>query len=185
MPYCTDCGNEILENDRFCSGCGRQAQQTADIPREPAREVPPKANISTGFANFINALAYIPGLFWVPLLIYPNNQRARQSSAQGLWISIFSFLAVALAFVLWFVFAEATGFDGIIPFHFRMARTLIYGRPVYDFFTDNMLMIIPAVVYILNWVIIGICSFVGFVRGLQSIVWQVPIFGRLNSSNKR
>lgn len=42
--YCSNCGNELREDDAFCGSCGRPVQETAQVPTPEADvPVPPPA----------------------------------------------------------------------------------------------------------------------------------------------
>ena len=45
MPYCSNCGNKILDNDKFCNNCGAQTRPV-NPPTQP-RNAPPPPPTST------------------------------------------------------------------------------------------------------------------------------------------
>lgn len=98
QQYCGTCGTRLKEQARFCQSCGAPVAQRT-IPGTPyaahyevvvPRPVPPRP------LPFSCILAYIPGLFWLPLVADRGDNTHRECANQGL---ILSFLTVVLGLV--------------------------------------------------------------------------------------
>lgn len=75
--YCTGCGCKRKENTVFCPNCGRKTGllQEMNLP-------------------FSCMAAYLPGLFFVPLLTGFHDNRHRKCASQGLWITILAAISI-------------------------------------------------------------------------------------------
>jgi uncharacterized membrane protein len=85
MPFCSQCGNQVVDRDIFCARCG--ARQP--IAPEPA------GNVSGGLSPRTAAvLCYVPGLGWIAAVIVlaSNSFRAdrmlRFHAFQGLYLFV-------------------------------------------------------------------------------------------------
>lgn len=108
--YCGNCGERLKNNANFCAACGttvaaNQGHYTGGhhaggnysyhyevkvptVSNEPGRRLP-----------FSCMLAYIPMLFWIPLLTNPEDKTHRACANQGLWLTILSIVfTIALFF---------------------------------------------------------------------------------------
>ncbi len=85
MMYCKYCGKEIQEGSSFCSFCGK-------------RVVTENSNNESGEGTFSFScmLAYIPGLFWMPLISSNKDKKHKEAANQGLWISIFALIGMIM-----------------------------------------------------------------------------------------
>ena len=58
--YCTSCGNRMLDQDRFCGGCGKPATVMAGSYQVPAKTLERDmfrnklGGVCAGFANYTN-----------------------------------------------------------------------------------------------------------------------------------
>ena len=58
--FCTSCGNRMLDQDRFCAGCGKPATVMAGSYQAPARPLERDmfrnklGGVCAGFANYTN-----------------------------------------------------------------------------------------------------------------------------------
>ena len=106
MAFCSKCGKEINDGQKFCPGCGAPADgSTANTTNSGAT---PTVDLSDRIANFTNTadttaefdandiqenkvfaiLAYIGILVLVPILGAPNSKFARYHANQGLVLFI-------------------------------------------------------------------------------------------------
>ncbi|KAF1296174.1 hypothetical protein BAU15_10315 [Enterococcus sp. JM4C] len=86
MNKCYFCGAELDKDDAFCLECGA----TVEAPRK----VKVKAVNKRERMNKLSCeLAYTGTLFWLPLLVCPNEKYAKYCANQGLWILILSVFA--------------------------------------------------------------------------------------------
>lgn len=97
MPYCSHCGNFVLDGDRFCTKCGQPqvvasptptpepvpleaAPPTPEPPPAPAAEPSPANGAPPVYAaaavrqplapNIAAMLCYIPGMGWIASIIW-------------------------------------------------------------------------------------------------------------------
>mgnify|MGYP003512486457 CR=1 FL=1 len=133
MAFCSKCGKEINDGQKFCPGCGAPADgSTANATKSGAT---PTVDLSDRIANFTNTadttsefavndiqenkvfaiLAYLGILFIVPLLAAPNSKFARYHANQGsvLFITLLAVLIVSLIF-------------GLIPVLGIIIRVILY-----------------------------------------------------------
>ncbi len=102
MAFCTKCGRQLEENERFCSNCGESADKTesASEPVYTAEELERKDAEEN---KVMSILAYLGILVLIPILCAPKSAFARYHANQGL--------------ILWIcsaVFSTATGVIGTI-----------------------------------------------------------------------
>ncbi len=117
MAFCSKCGKEIIEGQRFCPGCGAPADGGAANTTKSAAT--PTIDLSDRIANFTNTadttaefdatdiqenkvfaiLAYIWILFLVPLLAAPNSKFSKYHANQGLILFITWFAVLVLSFI--------------------------------------------------------------------------------------
>lgn len=114
MPFCSKCGKEIINDQKFCPGCGAPTDGgSANTQNSGAGTT---IDLSDRIANFTNTedttaefdandiqenkvfaiLAYIWILFLIPLLAAPNSKFARYHANQGL---VFFIASVAVGIV--------------------------------------------------------------------------------------
>lgn len=127
MPFCTNCGNQVGGQDRFCAKCG--CAQGAGAPAQagpgagPGTGPPPPA--FTGAArirpNHAALLCYIPEIGWIASVIflsvdpYRNNRYIRFHALQALFLAVLNLVA-RIVFV---------PFPAILPFHFFGVRHML------------------------------------------------------------
>ncbi|MGI5959739.1 MAG: hypothetical protein ACOX60_10030 [Massiliimalia sp.] len=61
---------------------------------------------SQGNRKVIRALAYVPMLFWLPLVCYPNDRIERHYANQGLWLLILNVIVGLLRWIVMKVFGS-------------------------------------------------------------------------------
>jgi len=88
MPFCSQCGSQVADRDRFCNKCG--APQPAGAPAaKPAND--PFSGISPRTASI---LCYVPGIGWIAAIICLASERFRHDRAirfhafQGLYLFV-------------------------------------------------------------------------------------------------
>ena len=74
--FCTKCGSELREQDRFCSACGMATARGAAPPREEARLSRPMseakiAGVCAGFARYLGVDVTVVRIIWVVLAVCP------------------------------------------------------------------------------------------------------------------
>ena len=105
MAFCTQCGNQVGGDDRFCAKCGGlQGERLADTP--PAPTPPPLSLPPLGPTrlkpNVAALLCYIPSVGWVASVIfltaeaYKRNAYVRFHALQGLFLFVVYLFARAV-----------------------------------------------------------------------------------------
>ena len=133
MAFCSKCGKEIIDGQRFCPGCG--APVDSNSSKTTNSGTAPTIDLSDRIANFTNTtdstaefdandiqenkvfaiLAYLGILFIVPLLAAPNSKFARYHANQGL-----------VLFITWLVVLVVSFIFILIPVLGTIIRVLLY-----------------------------------------------------------
>lgn len=88
MPFCSHCGNQVADGDRFCPRCG--AAQVAATGSKPSGS-DPLSGISPRTASI---LCYIPVVGWIAAIIVLATDRFREirlvrfNAFQGLYLGV-------------------------------------------------------------------------------------------------
>jgi len=74
--FCTHCGLELRDQDKFCSQCGTQAGRSAAPPLRPDRLTRPIADkkiagVCAGFARYFAVDVTLVRVIWLILTIWP------------------------------------------------------------------------------------------------------------------
>jgi phage shock protein C len=74
--FCTKCGNELREQDRFCVGCGATTARGFVPPRPEARLTRPMneakiAGVCAGFARYFALDVTLVRVLWVVITVFP------------------------------------------------------------------------------------------------------------------
>jgi phage shock protein C len=74
--FCTKCGSELREQDRFCSACGAATARGAETPRPEVRLSRPMseakiAGVCAGFARYFALDVTLVRVLWVVLTVFP------------------------------------------------------------------------------------------------------------------
>lgn len=86
MPFCTKCGTEVRQTDRFCRRCGAAQPGASPLPSSS-----PGAGISARGATI---LCYVPWLGWLAAVWsllsdrFRQNREVRFHAYQGLYIFV-------------------------------------------------------------------------------------------------
>ena len=166
--FCSNSGAKLKDGAKFCAACGEPVE-TPPIAHYEVRVPRPEPPKHTDFSCM---LAYVPGLFWVPMVSDHRNNTHREAANQGLILTIlcvlFGTIAIAILGNFWI-----SGYDfGQIPNLFL------------DFTAQNWLGRLPQ---ILGWLAltalvmyVPINSICGFFHGMASEhPYHITLFGRL------
>lgn len=85
---CTNCGKEIMNNAKFCDGCGSPIVSEQASAQASAVQSPAPMEAKENKVVFI--LAYFGILFFLPLVSCPNSKAGRFHANQGLLLLITS-----------------------------------------------------------------------------------------------
>ena len=107
MPYCTNCGTEVLPNAFYCGHCGKAQPRTGSNPftgaSTGASGVPPSADILDGISDrTASILCYIPVFGIIPSIIVLASQKFRHNPV----VRFNAFQSVYL-FVAWLIVSSA------------------------------------------------------------------------------
>ena len=162
--YCNHCGAQIPDNSLFCPNCGKNTAPASS----PHQQTPPpgwnQANYnqyasSQNNSRLICALAFIPILFWLPLVAAKENPLARHCANQGLLL-----LLVGVVFrVLQIILSAVLGIS--------------------DFFLMDIAAGLFHLVFSLLSAIIGIlilvCTVIGIINTYKGERFEIPIIGQI------
>ena len=115
-------------------------------------------------SNVVSALAYIPILFWLPLVAEKGNQLGRQTSNQGLLLLIFG---GGINIVLGIISAILTG--------------VLYST--WDYSLYRILPIFITIIGFLSWAVsifVLVCIMIGIVNAAKGQVFRIPLIGKIN-----
>lgn len=90
MPFCSQCGTQVSDADRYCYRCGLP-QPNAPGPNAPPPGRDPLAGMSPRTAS---VLCYVPGIGWIASIIVLAADRFRHDHAvrfhafQGLYLFV-------------------------------------------------------------------------------------------------
>jgi uncharacterized membrane protein len=91
MPYCTQCGTQLEEQDVFCASCGTR-QGSGDAPRGRAKPAGGQDFLSGLTARNASLLCYVPFIGWIAAIVFLAAERFREdrevrfNSFQGLYL---------------------------------------------------------------------------------------------------
>ena len=166
--FCCNCGTRLKNSAKFCTSCGEPVEITPIAHYEvnvPRWEQPKHMSLTC-------MLAYIPGLFWLPLVSNRLDNTNREAANQGLILTALTILFGTIATIilgrLW-----GNGYD------FGQIENLFVG-----FTAQNWLGRLPQ---ILGWVGLTalvmyapINSICGIFHGMASDrPYHITLFGRL------
>ena len=101
MPYCTNCGTEVVPNASYCAHCGK-AQPRAGASAASS-SIPPTFNIVDGISGrTASILCYIPVFGIIPAVIILASQKFRHD----IGVRFDAFQSVYL-FVAWLIVSTA------------------------------------------------------------------------------
>jgi uncharacterized membrane protein len=156
MPFCTQCGRQVAQQDAFCAFCGarqagsaqpRAAGTTTSRPIPPAPPVDPLGGLSPRTAAI---LCYVPTVGWIAAVIvlaarkFKTDRIVRFHAFQGLYL-----------FAVWLVVNWVV-------------------RPIVSAMPQNFI----RVDHILEGVILAVCIFM-MVKASHDEAYALPIIGEL------
>jgi uncharacterized membrane protein len=156
MPFCTQCGRQVAQQDAFCAYCGarqagsaqpRAAGTTTSRPIPPPAPIDPLAGLSPRTAAI---LCYIPTVGWIAAIIvlaarkFKTDRIVRFHAFQGLYL-----------FAVWLVI------DWVV-------RPIVSTMPQHFARVDHML----------QAVVLVVCIFM-MVKASHDEAYVLPIIGEL------
>lgn len=170
MAFCRYCGNRLEDGMKFCPSCGAKAEPAAETAGNAgnSQTAPPPYTVGSGGydtadierTKVICAVSYIPMLFFLPLIVYPDSRFGKFHANQSL-VLLLAWIAADVAFSI------ASAVITALPFfpHFIKAITLgAAGVAVWALPLAGM-----------------IC---GIVNAANGRVKELPIIGKLNLINR-
>jgi uncharacterized membrane protein len=91
MPFCSQCGNQVVPSDLYCGRCGSRQPVSGGVPPLPGVTPDPFAGMNPRTASI---LCYIPGLGWIASIIVLASDRFRHDRTvrfhgfQGLYLFV-------------------------------------------------------------------------------------------------
>jgi uncharacterized membrane protein len=85
MPFCSQCGNQVGENDAFCGRCGSRQPVISGGARDTLSGITPRTAA---------ILCYVPGIGWIASIValaadkFRNNYLVRFHAFQGLYLFV-------------------------------------------------------------------------------------------------
>lgn len=95
MPFCTQCGRQVAQQDAFCAWCGARQAGSTGAPGAPptATMPPPAADPLAGLSpRTASILCYIPTVGWIAAIIvlaarkFKSDRIVRFHAFQGLYL---------------------------------------------------------------------------------------------------
>ncbi len=107
---CNKCGKELADSMKFCDECGTSTSEknTTSKPVQPQASTTPVATNTTD-NKVIFMLAYLGILFFLPLLVAPDSQKAKFHANQGLLLLLTSIIGN----IIISIFSKIVGFVGM------------------------------------------------------------------------
>ena len=94
MPYCVNCGNQVLADARFCAACGSPQAVPASPGAVPPPQPPPSFDVPGIDARTAATLCYVPIFGWLGSLFVLASDRFRRDTVsrfhafQGLYLFV-------------------------------------------------------------------------------------------------
>src|SRR6266567_1107943 len=91
MPFCSQCGNQVVPADLYCGRCGARQPVSGGVPPGPGAPHDPFSGMNPRTASI---LCYIPGLGWIASIIVLASDRFRHDRIvrfhgfQGLYLFV-------------------------------------------------------------------------------------------------
>lgn len=85
MPFCTQCGNQVGDADRYCAKCGMGQLSAPQVARDPLAGITPRT---------ASILCYIPLMGWIAAIVvlaahrFRNDRTVRFNAFQGLYLFV-------------------------------------------------------------------------------------------------
>lgn len=172
VKYCPRCGEEQTDHSKFCGNCGTPFESQSgkyDYRYDyTATNAPWPRHLPLSCI-----LAYVPFLFWLPLIAHRKNPLHRRCANQGLWLTMTSLICYIGLFAVWFLLSHYAGITWA-----GLCCTLLFNwTPV------NWLSQLPYMLGAQVTLAFAIAPFVnilcGVFRGMSSDrPYQIPVFGR-------
>ncbi len=179
MAFCTKCGRQIGDDEKFCPGCGspvlsadasNQANQGNSANQESFTDkVQNLNNTADTTADFdpsdiasnkgISVLSYIGLLFLIPLFCTNNSKYARYHVNQGLVLFLTGVAYGVVQGVLTLILGV------IFPFSFFTGRSVVY--------------VILTTILSLVWLAFTALMIIGIVNAATGKAKELPIIGKI------
>ena len=122
LPFCPDCGKEVLPGDRFCLNCGRNLERVGPQPAMPQatyQTQPSALPPSSGPRKKNPIIALLLNLF-LPGLGYVYNGAGRDGGQLvfGVLVFVFYFIGLGVSFAASLFFPPTVEASGISPLEY-------------------------------------------------------------------
>jgi uncharacterized membrane protein len=91
MPFCSQCGTQVGQQDAYCARCGASQATAAKVPPPPKPGADPLASLNPRTASI---LCYIPGIGWIISIVvlaadkFRRDYTVRFHAFQGLYLFV-------------------------------------------------------------------------------------------------
>src|SRR3954447_14181708 len=91
MPFCSQCGNQVVPADLYCGRCGAKQPTPDGVPPGAAKPHDALGGLNPRTASI---LCYIPGIGWIASIIvlasdrFRGNRTVRFHGFQGLYLFV-------------------------------------------------------------------------------------------------
>ena len=173
VKYCRRCGAERTDHSRFCGSCGAPFEDAPGGNYDYRYDYPSPNPPLPRHLPLSCILAYVPFLFWLPLVADRRDPLHRRCANQGLWLTLTSLIYYIGLFVVWSLLNRNAGVNWA-----ELCHTLFL-----NWTPDNWLSKLPSMLgaqVTLAFALTPLAnSLSGIFRGLGSDrPYQIPVFGR-------
>ena len=159
--FCTKCGVQIEDDSLFCPKCGFQTarSEASDKERQTYTGTKWQNNIpvsgSESNRNLLCGLAYLPILFWLPLVALPGSDIGKKSANQGLLLLILSVIQGGIS---------------------RVLRPLFWHL---DFFPFSIILFLLKMLIAMLGLFTFVVMIIGLVKGCRGEYYEIPLIGKI------
>src|SRR5215467_4070461 len=128
MPFCSQCGNQVMPNDAYCGKCGTRQPgtpgATSSAPPPPMPNALQSMNPKTA-----SILCYVPWVGWIAAIVVLASDRFRRDRA----VRFHAFQGLYL-FVGWLIADQVMRplFDGIAHLHiYQLIEAVLLGMSIF------------------------------------------------------
>src|SRR5437899_4953526 len=124
MPFCSQCGNQVANADRFCGRCGASQPMASAASSGPAARGVESLNPKTA-----SILSYVPWVGWIAAIVVLASERFRHDRA----VRFHAFQGLYL-FVAWLIADQVLRpiFYSITPLHiYRIIEAVLVGASIF------------------------------------------------------